>query len=142
MSDLLKDIESYYDDVYKSMNQKTQEYYFGQDNPFKAGLISCFTKMREIDADAKNNGSTTPRNIIPLLEGCVEDLRQLAIKTFNIEGISIGWINDVNAAMYASVANSDLYGKDQDSLDRRIRLDDTVTTNNGFRYKNSKGIYY
>ncbi len=32
MSDLLKDIESYYTDVYKTMNQKTQEYYFGQDN--------------------------------------------------------------------------------------------------------------
>lgn len=142
MSDLLKDIESYYDEVYKSMNQKTQEYYFGQDNPFKLGLISCFTKMREIDADAKNNGSTTPRNIIPLLEGCVEDLRQLAINTFNIEGISIGWVNDINAAMYVSVANSDLYGKDQDSLDRRVRLDDIVTTNNGFRYKNSKGIFY
>ena len=123
---------------------KSEEFYFGENNPLKTRLIANITHMREVTKDVlAKNRFAKPKDVLQELKLIQDELRQTIIEEFNIEGCSIGWWNETNAACYCQISNSDLYGKSKDAEDLNKRLNDIITTDStGFHYKNKKGIYY
>ena len=123
---------------------KSEEYYFGENNPLKTRLIANITHMREVAKDVyAKNRFAKPNDVLQELKLIQDELKQTIIEEFNIEGCSIGWWNETNAACYCQISNSDLYGKSKDAEDLNKRLNDIITTDStGFHYKNKKGIYY
>ena len=128
----------------KLLLEKSEEYYFGENNSLKTRLIENINYIRSIVSDAKSKKvSFKPADILPDLRKAIEPLKQTIIEEFNIEDCFIGWENTMNAACYIQIANADIWGKDKNAKDLRIRLDDVVTTSpKGFKYKKSKGIFY
>lgn len=123
---------------------KSEEFYFGENNPLKTRLIANITHMREVAKDVyARNRFAKPNDVLQELKLIQDELRQTIIEEFNIEGCSIGWWNITNAACYCQISNSDLYGKSKNAEDLNKRLNDIITTDStGFHYKDKKGIYY
>jgi len=147
MSKILKSVEYYYNKVIRidrKYMDKSEEYYFGENNPLKTRMIANITHIREIVKDAKMiKPNISPKECIKHLKPAVDELRKTIIEEFNIEGCSIGWMGCTNAACYTQISNSDLYGEEDLEKQNRINLDDIIKTDStGFHYKNPKGIYY
>lgn len=133
-----------YFDFKKLYHEKSEEYYFGENNSLKNRLIENIQYIRDIVSDHKSSDPNfKPANVLPKLREAIEPLKRTIAEEFNIEGCFIGWENTMNAACYIQIANADIWGKEKNAKDLRIKLDDIVTTSSkGFRYKKSKGIFY
>lgn len=135
-----------YNNLFKYHNEKlsrSEEYYFGEHNPYKDRLCSWISHLREMCKDySSHHEGTTPAKLLPMVRKESESLKDIIKDEFNVEHVNIGWINTTNAACYSQLANSNVVGSSDSAKALRIRLDDIVDTNKGFKYKNSKGIIY
>jgi hypothetical protein len=126
----------------KSKN-KSEEVYFGMDNPLRTGLIFYLSKIKELITDAREkNPSIRGLALIEICKDEFENLSNVIKENFNIEKCAIGFQNAINAACFPQIYNKKLAGLSDSSNKMRIKLDDIVETKNGFRYKDGKGIYY
>lgn len=136
-------VNDYIKDCLSIKHDRSQEYYFGENNSLKTRLMSWFENLRNtIYAKAKDNPNFLPKDALPILKDESKSLSKIICDEFNIEGCTVGWINKVNASCYGHLGNSDLFGKDEEAKNIRIRLNDIIDTSTGFRYRNKKGIYY
>jgi hypothetical protein len=122
---------------------KSQEVYFGLDNPLRVGLIHHLTVIGTLIKDAREKNPQIRG--LELIDICQEEFNKLG-KTisvcFNVEKCVIGFQNAVNAACWPQVYNKVIAGTSEQAKIMRTKLDDIVETKDGFRYKNGKGIYY
>ena len=123
---------------------KSEEFYFGENNPLKTRLIANISHIREV---AKNvyakNRFAKPIDVLQEIKLVQNELIQTIIEEFNIEGCVIGWYNETNASCFCQWGNADLFGKSKDADDLNKRMNDIITSDsNGFHYRDKKGIYY
>lgn len=120
---------------------KSEEAYFGEDNPLKNRLIANITHMRMLANDAKaKNPSATPKILLHITQPAIDELKLTIKEEFNVEKVVVGWMNDMNAACYTQCWNGDIMGEKGKKI--RFNLDDIVESKNGFKYKKSDGIAY
>lgn len=126
------------------IGDRSEEYYFGESNPLKDGLISTIESIREVVRTKKQeNPNATPRDIMPFVRPYTESLKTIIKDSFNIEGIAIGWANWINACCFIQISNNNIYGKDKKAEELKVKLNDIITVDNkGFRYRKKDGIYY
>ena len=138
-----QEVVSYIKDCLCVQHDRSQEYYFGENNTLKVRLLSWIKRVRERIADAsKDNPNFLPKDGLSILKQEGKFLSEIICEEFNIEGCTVGWINVINASCYSQIGNSDLYTVSKDAKDLRLKLNDIVDTTNGFKYRNKKGIYY
>lgn len=143
MSSFETELNKYANDCFAIKQNRSQEYYFGENNSLKTRLINWFTNTRELISDAaKDNPDFLPKDGLAICQQETEKFTNIVKEEFNVEGCTLGFTNTVNACCYSHIANSDLYGNTENAKNIRIRLNDILDTNKGFRYKNKKGIYY
>lgn len=124
-------------------HERSNEYYFGEDNTLKVRLIDWITKLRErIKTASANNENFLPKDALVILKDEAKGLSKIICSEFNTEGCTVGWINAINASCFCLIGNSDLFSASKNAKDLRIRFNDIIETKNGFKYKSSKGIYY
>jgi hypothetical protein len=144
-SHLEKDYLEYYDftPLVNKYFSKSEEVYFGVDNPLRVGLIHRLTIIKELIT--KTRESNPSINALELIDICKDEFNKLANvieDSFNVEKCVIGFQNSVNAACFSQIYNKKIVGISESSHKMRVKLDDIIETKNGFRYKNGKGIYY
>ena len=133
----------YIKDCLTIKHDRSQEYYFGENNRLKVRLISWFEQLRDrIYAKAKSTDNFLPKDALPILKEESKKLETIICEEFNIEGCTVGWINQVNASCFGHLGNSDLFGTSDNAKELRLKLNDILDTGMGFRYKSKKGIYY
>ena len=138
-----KQTEQYIKECLTIPHDRSQEYYFGENNILKTRLISWIENLRNRVSEASNAKSDfLPKDALPILKEEAVKLSEILCTEFNIEGCTVGWINHVNASCFAHLGNSDLYGTNDIAKNTRLKLNDIVDTANGFKYKSKKGIYY
>ena len=144
MEHFFKDkINSYIKECFTDSKDRSQEYYFGENNSLRIRLINWFTNTRELIKDAsKNNPNFLPKDGLIICQQESNKFVDIIKEEFNIEGCTLGFTNQVNAYCYSHIANSDLYGESDNAKATRVNLNDIIDTNKGFKYKNKKGIYY
>lgn len=144
MADSFKQkINDYVNYCFTINNDRSQEYYFGENNSLKTRLINWFTNTRELLNDAaKNNPDFLPKDGLLICQQETDKFTKIIKEEFNIEGCTLGFTNTVNACCYCHLGNSDLFGDGKESKNVRLRLNDIIDTKNGFKYKNKKGIHY
>jgi hypothetical protein len=122
---------------------KSEEVYFGLDNPLRTGLIYHLEIVKALITDARLKNPQI--NGLQLIDVCQDEFNKICKvieDSFNIEKCAIGFQNIVNAACFPQIYNKDIAGNTDDARKMRIKLDDIVETKDGFHYKNKKGIYY
>jgi hypothetical protein len=142
---LEKDYLRYYDfsSLINKYFSKSEEVYFGVDNPLRVGLIHHLTIIKELIT--KTRESNPSINALGLIDVCQNEFNKLAKvieDSFNIEKCVFGFQNAINACCFPQIFNKEIAGINESAHNMRIKLDDIIETKNGFRYKNGKGIYY
>jgi hypothetical protein len=132
-----------FEPIIKKLKEKSEEVYFGLDNPLRTGLIYHLDVINNLITAAKEkNPNVHGLELVDICKGESEKLEKLITDSFNIEKCAIGFQNSVNASCYPQIYNKKIAGKSEDANITRIKLDDIIETKNGFRYKDGKGIYY
>jgi len=138
-----KKTEAYIKDCLCIKHDRSQEYYFGENNNLKIRLTSWIENLRDrVYAKAESTENYTPKDALPILKEEAKKLSEIICEEFNIEGCTVGWINQINASCYGHLGNSDLFGTSDNAKDIRLKLNDIIDTSNGFRYRSKKGIFY
>jgi hypothetical protein len=132
-----------FESLIKSNNLKSEEVYFGLDNPLRTGLIYHLGVVKELITGARaRDPGINGLQLIDICEDEFNKISKLIEESFNVERCAIGFQNIINACCYPTYLNKDTAGLTENAAKMRIKLDDIVETKNGFRYKNKKGIYY
>jgi hypothetical protein len=132
-----------FESLIKDLKLKSEEVYFGVDNPLRVGLIYHLGIIKDLITEARNkNPNIGGFALIDICQDEFNKISQVIENSFNIEKCCIGFQNLVNAACFPQVYNKNIAGTDENSEKFRIKLDDIVETKNGFRYRDGKGIYY
>jgi hypothetical protein len=132
-----------FESLIKKYKDKSEEVYFGVDNPLRNGLIYHLEIVKELITSAREKDPKIGG--FALIDICQDEFDKIAKvieDSFNVEKCAIGFQNIINAACFPQVYNMNIAGNNDDSSKMRIKLDDIIETKNGFRYKNGKGIYY
>lgn len=122
---------------------KSQEYYFGDHNPLKDGLIGWIDNLRaQINDYKKEHENATPFDMIGICRESSNRVKKIIIDNFNVEKVFVSWENDINAACFSISGNRDVYGTGKEAKLTRKNANDIIDVKKGFRYRNSKGIIY
>ena len=122
---------------------KSQEYYFGESNPLKDGLVGWIDNLRsQIKDYKKDHSEATPFEMLDICKESSKKLKQIIIDNFNVEKVFVAWENEINAACFGLLGNRDVYGTGKEAEMIRKNVDDIIDVKKGFKYKNSKGIIY
>jgi hypothetical protein len=142
---LIKDYKKCYS--YESLidknKVKSEEVYFGVDNPLRTGLIHHLTIIKELITKARErNPSIRGLELVDICQDEFNKMSKVIEESFNVEKCAIGFQNAVNACCFPQIYNKKIAGRADGANLMRIKLDDIVETKNGFRYRDGKGIYY
>lgn len=124
-------------------HDRSQEYYFGENNSLRCRLIDWIDNLRaKVKEAANGNDNFLPKDALPILKKESLGLSKIICEEFNVEGCTVGWINQINACCYSHLSNSDIYTAKDEARMLRVKLNDIIDTSTGFKYKNKKGIFY
>lgn len=122
---------------------KSDEAYFGADNPLKSRLISQIEITRARCEDIlKKNPNTKNFELIKQLQPETDKISNIIEDELNIEGCCIGYTPRRNCAARSTIFNSNIAGTSESANSLRVRLDDIIETKNGYKYKDKTGIWY
>ena len=122
---------------------KSVEYYFGDSNPLKDGLLGWINHLRERIDDYKTlHPEATPFEMLGICKESSDQLKRIIITNFNVEKVFISWENNINAACFSISGNRDIYGTSKEAKEIKLNADSIIDVKKGFRYKNSKGLIY
>jgi hypothetical protein len=122
--------------------KRSEEAYFGINNPVKEKLVALFTRIhgkyeKHLVKEYKPQISDFVKSIlidISLIEKVVED-------EFNVEKCQIGLLDSDNAFCIPMFWDKNAFGDTKKAKKHRISLNDIVETKKGFKYKNYKNKY-
>jgi hypothetical protein len=124
-------------------NQRSEEAYFGENNPVKLGLTEHMSNLREIFSKItdKTLSQVERKRAASDMEDYCKIIEASMVKWFNIEKAYVGIFQDLNAFAYPLMYDKNLVEevgkKKQVNESYRISLEDIVETSNGFRFKTS-----
>ena len=124
-----------------NFRKKTEEAYFGLNNPVRVKLVAIFTKIykkyeRQLEYDPK----LQVRDFVDHVLKDFESLARVVEEEFNVEKCQIGLLDSDNAFCIPMYWDKNAFGDTNKAKKHRVSLNDIVETKNGFRYKNKKNI--
>jgi len=121
---------------------RTEEAYFGLNNPVKVKLVALFTK---IHAKYENQLKEDPKlQVKDFVKSILEDIAKIekaVEEEFNVEKCQIGLLDSDNAFCIPMYWDKNAFGDSNKAWKHRVSLNDIVETKKGFRYKNKKQKY-
>ena len=127
---------------------KSEEAFFGANNPYKLGLINLFAELRMAYQEAVNdkNNRAKRREFSKTIQPIITKIEKHIEKIFNIKKCYFGLIDDLNAWCVPMCFDSNLAtkkdGKTIINEKVKVSLDDIMETSSGYRYKDAEGKIY
>lgn len=121
-------------DIFKGFFERAEEKFFGENNAVKLKTIQFVKDIRGII-------NFTGKTDVKKLTSVINEYEAFMCKAFNIETLTIGFLDRLNANCYPMYVNKELGSKD--TYHKYIKkADDVKETANGYMYKDGKGIKF
>lgn len=125
--------------------QKSNEAFFGENNPLVNGMIPHIDLMRSICVSAiKRNPTIKNSELVAKITAEGNALAETIRANFNVEKCTIGYTSANNFYSIGSIWNTKLYTKDGMKYYDKLKtgIDELVETKNGYRFKDKNGVYF
>lgn len=125
--------------------QKSNEAFFGENNPLVNSMVPHIDLMRSICISAiKRNPTIKNSELVAKITAEGNALAEAIRANFNIEKCTIGYTSANNFYSIGSIWNSKLYTKDGMKYYDKLKtgIDELVETKDGYRFKDKSGVYF
>jgi len=123
-------------------NVKSQEAYFGINNPLVSRLESNISLMRsKIFSIVEDKPLIKYSDIVKLIESETKELSQIIEEEMNIEKCTIGYTSKNTFYNIGAIFNKNIYKNESEYKKLKNSFDEIIESKNGYRFKNKNGVY-
>ena len=121
-------------------NIKSQEAYFGINNPLVSRLESNISLMRsKIFSIVEDKPLIKYSDIVKLIESETKELSQIIEEEMNIEKCTIGYTKVNTFYNLGAIYNKNIYKNESEFKKMKTSFDEIVESKNGYRFKKKDG---